>query len=111
MAFEDPTQHPVRVVADALAAGGIVATFIGWLPSISAILGFVWFIIQIWESRTVQDGVARWQKRKLRKLKAKMIIYESKVAAAEAEELRRVTAQAALEMLAREAPQEQNRNI
>jgi hypothetical protein len=42
-------QQVVKHVADAGAASVTVAAFVGWLPTISALLGIVWFGIQITE--------------------------------------------------------------
>lgn len=60
---------PLNVVADAISAGAIIGTLFGWLPYFAALAGFVWYIIQIWESRTVQHYL---QNRKMVK-KAKKI--------------------------------------
>lgn len=43
-------------VIDAISIGGIMATLVGWLPSIAAILSIVWTLIRIFETKTVQ----RW---------------------------------------------------
>lgn len=53
----DPSQHPIRIGLDMLAAGAVFGTIVSWLPPISAALGIIWFLIQIWESRTVQAFV------------------------------------------------------
>ena len=34
---------------DALMAGGVVASIVGWLPAIAALLSIIWFAIQIIE--------------------------------------------------------------
>lgn len=44
---------------DAIAAGTIVGTFMGWMPKIAALLSAVWFIIQITESQTFKRFCAR----------------------------------------------------
>ena len=67
--------HPGAVLVDILSAGAIVGTFLGYLPIVAAFAGLVWYLIQIWESRTIQHW---WNNRrivrtakKIAKLKAK----------------------------------------
>lgn len=42
-----PTTHPAILGADATAIGVAAATFMGYLPSVAAILSIIWLIIQI----------------------------------------------------------------
>lgn len=48
-----------KLVVDALAAGTVMATLAGWLPTIAAALAILWYIIRIWESDTVQAAVKK----------------------------------------------------
>lgn len=41
-------------VADTISAGAILGTFLGILPPLAAFAAFFWYLIQIWESHTVQ---------------------------------------------------------
>lgn len=54
----------VAYTGDVISAGAIVASFVGWLPLIAAFAGMIWYMIQIWESKTVQAGLARWRVRR-----------------------------------------------
>ena len=61
--------HPISKIGDTISAGAIVATFFGYLPYIAAIAGFIWYCIQIWESRTIQHWWRNFQmKRKAKKI-------------------------------------------
>lgn len=51
MAGEPDLDHIVPHAASAIA---IVGALIGWLPSIAALVGIIWYGLQIWESKTVQ---------------------------------------------------------
>ncbi len=66
--MSDPVQH-VHTAANALAGIAVVATIVGWLPAIAAVLGIIWYVIQIIESKTVRDWrTARRMRRHDRKL-------------------------------------------
>lgn len=69
----------------------IIGTFIGWLPYIAAFAAFVWYVIQIFESRTIQQWHAKKvlirRTRKIAKLRAR-----EKVIAAQLEALLKVEA-------------------
>lgn len=47
--------HATRWAGDLVAAGAIAGTFLQALPPIAAIVGIIWYLIMIWESKTVQD--------------------------------------------------------
>ena len=65
----NPITHAAALGVDAIAAGTILATLLGYLPEIAAILAILWYIIQIWESRTVQH----WWRNRVMVRKAKKI--------------------------------------
>lgn len=58
------TQQAIKVTGDATAYGTAVATLVGWLPNIAALLSILWFAIQITEKvtgRTLHDMLrCRW---------------------------------------------------
>lgn len=56
-------QEEAKQAIDTLAVGGGVATFIGWLPDVAAVLTIIWLAIRIWESETVQKVVNGRDKR------------------------------------------------
>lgn len=99
MTTPDGPEH-IRVGLDVVAASAVAATFLQWLPPVSALLGIIWFLIQIWESRTVRHAIANWrQKRRaarLLRLRAQQKVIVAKleafdlVRAAKAEAVERV---------------------
>lgn len=55
-------EYPKVVVDHALHAGSatlIAGTMAGVLPPIAAILAICWYLVQLWESKTVQGWVKR----------------------------------------------------
>jgi hypothetical protein len=76
---------PVTYVADIVSAGAIVGTILGYLPFIAAFFGLVWYLIQIWESRTVQhwwrNRVEVKRAKKLVKLRAREKVLVAKIEA------------------------------
>ena len=65
-----------KAVMDALSIGTAVATIVGWLPAISAVLAIIWTAIRIYETATVQKLLFTLEERK-----AKSLIKEAKVEA------------------------------
>lgn len=80
----EPGDH-LRIGVDWAVAAAVGAAFLQWLPPVSAVLGILYFAIQIWESRTVRHAVANWrQKRRTRRLlhlRAQQKIIVAKLAA------------------------------
>ena len=54
---------------DAIGAGAIVAAFVGYIPALAAAVAMVWYLVQLWESRTVQH----WRENRTMVRKAKRI--------------------------------------
>lgn len=69
-----------------VAVGSFVATAAGYIPYILALLPAVYYCILIWESKTVQEWVAKRRARKaertLAKLKAKTMVVSAQIDAA-----------------------------
>jgi hypothetical protein len=61
MAFQAPPSDVIQHAVNTLATATILSTLVGWLPPIAALLGIIWFLIQIFESKTGQRFV-RWIK-------------------------------------------------
>lgn len=53
----------VSWIGNSVSLGMIITTFVGWLPAAAAVIGVVWYCVQIYESKTVQ----RWIDNRLRK--------------------------------------------
>lgn len=52
----DPSDEQiVKAILDTASGATILATIMGYLPAIAAIMGILWYGIQIWESATVQS--------------------------------------------------------
>lgn len=54
-------QHHIdlRNIVDGLSIASIVATLVGWLPSIAALASLIWTLIRIYETATVQGLIAK----------------------------------------------------
>ncbi len=56
--------HPVvKAGFDYAGIGLIFTSFIGWLGPLGALLAVVWYALQIYESKAVQDWLATRQRR------------------------------------------------
>ena len=64
-------------LGNGLSIGAIASTFLGWTPSIAAGVALIWYLIQIYESATVQRWLAGHRVRKLARLKARVIMLEA----------------------------------
>jgi hypothetical protein len=45
---------PDHLIAHTVSAGAIVGTITGHLPTIAAVIGMIWYGLQVWETKTVQ---------------------------------------------------------
>lgn len=57
--------------------GAIAGAFVGYLPTVAAIVGLIWYLIQVYESATVQRWLAARRDRKIARLKARVIMLEA----------------------------------
>jgi hypothetical protein len=53
----------VKNATDVVSASTITATLFGWLPEISALFALIYTLIRIFESKTVQDLIAKIKKK------------------------------------------------
>ena len=71
-----------NVVGNSVAGSTIAATLLGYLPNalgvIGSILGIIWFMVSIDETKTFQACLQRRRDRKVAKLKAKLLLLEPK---------------------------------
>lgn len=76
----DQYWNALKHVVDTLSVGAIIGALIGVLPAVAAAGAFIWYLIQIYESRTCQHWLANrrmiQRARKLAKLRAqeKMVL-------------------------------------
>lgn len=50
---EDHVRH-LTILADVISAGAIIGAFMKQLPEWAAGAAFLWYVVQVWESHTVQ---------------------------------------------------------
>jgi hypothetical protein len=61
------TDQHLRILshaADTVSAFAIVGTIAGYLPPLAALVATVWYMVQIWESKTAAGWRARWHRGK-----------------------------------------------
>ena len=61
-----------RVPTDTVAGAAIIASLLQWIPPVAAILGVVWYLIQIYESQTVRHYLDHLAARRLLTRKARL---------------------------------------
>lgn len=66
-------------VGNGLSLGAIATTMLGLTPAVAAIVAIIWYSIQIYESATVQKWVAKRRLRRLARLKAEVLMLETKI--------------------------------
>jgi len=52
-------QEEAKTIVDGIAVSGGIASIVGWLPDVTALLTIVWLSLRIWESDTVQGWVGK----------------------------------------------------
>ena len=58
----DSISEPIKVTGDIIAGGTTVATLLGYLPAIAALVSIIYGLLRIYEWRVT------WKKNKLKKL-------------------------------------------
>lgn len=53
--------NPLKWFVDGVSAAAILGALLGVLPVLAALVGVVYYIIQIYESKTWQNATARWR--------------------------------------------------
>lgn len=66
-------------VGNGLSLGAIATTMLGLTPAVAAIVAIIWYSIQIYESATVQKWFAKRRLRRLARLKAEVLMLETKI--------------------------------
>lgn len=72
--------NPITWIISTAASTTIVTTLAGLLPPIAATVALVWYFIQIYESHTYRSWTAKRRVRKIARLKARLLMLESKPA-------------------------------
>lgn len=77
---------PIAAAPHIASVGALVATMMGWLPVVIALIPAIYYLILIYESKTVQAWVTRRRERKrlatLAKLNAKTMVVAAQIDAA-----------------------------
>lgn len=73
--MDAPHDHTALMnsVGNLVSAGTIMGTLAGALPPLAAAVAVLWYLIQIWESQTVQKSLHRRRRRHLRRRRAKAV--------------------------------------
>lgn len=62
-----------------LSLGTIVGAVIGWLPAIAALAAFVWYVINVYESKTMQTWMRARRERKIAHHRLKILRLKSAI--------------------------------
>jgi len=62
--YMHPLPENTKLVIDGLSIGTIVATLLNQMPNVAALAAFIWTLIRIYETKTVQGIVQRRKNRK-----------------------------------------------
>lgn len=79
---------PIGVLGDVASIGLIAGTFLGYMGPLAALAGLIWYLICIWESRTLQHWLNNRRMikkaKKIARLKAKEKVIIAQLEALEA---------------------------
>jgi hypothetical protein len=65
-------------LGNVISIGAIIGAIFGVVPFIAALVALVWYLIQIFESATAQRWMAGRRERKIARLRAKILMLETK---------------------------------
>lgn len=71
------SNHITLWLGNTASLAAIVSAMLGWAPLFAAIVAAVWYLVQIYESATVQRYLASRRARKLARLKAQIVALEA----------------------------------
>lgn len=91
----------VPATTHAASLGALAAAAMGWLPGVIAIIPAIYYLILIWESKTVQHWINNrrmvWRARKIARLRAKEKVITAKLEAMRVLKVARQDARALVE--------------
>lgn len=64
-------------VGHTLSGAAIIGTLLGYFPAVAAAVAMLWYVVQLYESRTVQRWLQSRRLRKIAKLKIEMARLEA----------------------------------
>lgn len=66
--IEFSSTHPAtRFTIDSVSIGTLIATFFDWIPKFTALLTFIWVLIRLYETKTVQHHIAKHKERRAKR--------------------------------------------
>lgn len=86
--MQDSSDSIVSWIGNSASVGTVVSSLLGWLPPAAALIAFVWYLIQIYESKTIRRWLERRRVRKIAQHHAAIIILETKGALEAIEDLK-----------------------
>ncbi len=69
--------HVLSWIGNGASLGAVVTTLFGYLPPIAAFIALIWYLIQIFESGTVQKWIKTRRVRKIARMKARVLLMEA----------------------------------
>lgn len=98
------TRDPVLAYTiDVAGAIAVLSSLLGWVSPLAALIAVIWYVIQIWESRTIQAWVQKRHERKIIRLAAKLAALQLRSSANAASMELKGAAEAAAQTLRAEA--------
>lgn len=70
-------EHLNQWLGNTIAVGAVISTIMGWAPAVAAVVALIWYLIQIYESPTVQRWLATRRTRKIARMKAQVLLMEA----------------------------------
>lgn len=67
-------------IGNVVGAGAVIGTMLGYFAPIAALVALIWYLIQIYESATLQRWLANRRAHKIARLKAKIVWLQAKSA-------------------------------
>jgi len=76
-----PQENPFDLshwVGHLVSVGAIIGTIAGYLPAVAAIIAMLWYLVQLYESGTVQSYLRGRRDRKIAKLTMELARWQAK---------------------------------
>ncbi len=71
------SDHVLSYIGNGASGLAIVTTIFGWLPPAAALIAIVWYVVQIYESDTIQKWIKSRRTRKIARMKAQVLMMEA----------------------------------
>lgn len=75
-----------HVVGHGLSLLAILGSLAGYIPAVAAFAGFIWYLVQLYESKTVQHWVRNRRERKVAALRVRVAALDAALAKSAMEE-------------------------